>query len=97
MNQPKIDLTEMFAEHISDCDILESSSKCESFAEILAQIINENLPENVEMTDDEWDKLMICLEKFVENNLVDSAVEMVNEWIEDAREIEEAKRSAIYG
>lgn len=97
MSQSKIDLTEMFAEHIADLDLLESSNMCESFAEQLAISVNEDLPENVEMTDREWDKLMSCLTSFVENELADDAVAMVREWNEDARDYEEARRSAMYG
>lgn len=97
MNQSKIDLTEMFAEHIADLGLLESSNMCEGFAEELAQIINENLPENVEMTGSEWDSLMAHLETFVEDDLSDDAVAMVREWNEEARDYEKSREEAMYG
>lgn len=97
MSQSKIDLTEMFAEHIVELDLRESGSACESFAEVLAYIINDNLPENVEVTDSEWECLTIKLEDFVKDNLADDAFMLVDEWDESARELEEARRSAMCG
>ena len=91
MNQLKINLTEIFANHIIDLDLLESSNMCESFAEELAQIINENLPKNVEMTAAEFDNLVAHLETFVEDDLSDDAVATVHEWNEDARDYEKSR------
>lgn len=93
----KRSLTEMFAERIVDLDQLDYSRRSESFAEMLGETLVENLPNNVELTDDEWRKLQTYLQDFVEEELEDEAVGMVHEWNEDAREYEEAKRSAIYG
>lgn len=93
----KKSLTEMFAERIVDLDQLDYSRRSESFAEMLGETLVENLPNNVELTDDEWRKLQTYLQDFVEEELEDEAVGMVHEWNEDAREYEEAKRSAIYG
>ena len=93
----KRSLTEMFAERIVDLDQLDYSRRSESFAEMLGETLAENLPNNVELTDDEWRKLQTYLQDFVEEELEDEAVGMVHEWNEDAREYEEAKRSAIYG
>lgn len=87
----------MFAERIVDLDQLDYSRRSESFAEMLGETLVENLPNNVELTDDEWRKLQVYLQDFVEEELEDEAVGMVHEWIEDAQEYEEAKRSAIYG
>lgn len=93
----KKSLTEMFAERIVDLDQLDSSNRSESFAEMLGETLAESLPNDVELTDDEWRKLQAYLQDFVEEELEDEAVSMVYEWNEDAREYEEAKRSAIYG
>lgn len=93
----KKSLTEMFAERIVDLDQLDSSNRSESFAEMLGETLVESLPNDVELTDDEWRKLQTYLQDFVEEELEDEAVGMVHEWIEDAQEYEEAKRSAIYG
>lgn len=87
----------MFAERIVDLDQLDSSNRSESFAEMLGETLVESLPNDVELTDDEWCKLQTYLQNFVEEELEDEAVGMVHEWNEDAREYEEAKRSAIYG
>lgn len=93
----KRSLTEMFAERIVDLDQLDYSRRSESFAEMLGETLVESLPNDVELTDDEWRKLQTYLQDFVEEELEDEAVGMVQEWNEDAREYEEAKRSAIYG
>ena len=93
----KRSLTEMFAERIVDLDQLDSSNRSESFAEMLGETLVESQPNDVELTDDEWRKLQTYLQDFVEEELEDEAVGMVHEWNEDAREYEEAKRSAIYG
>lgn len=93
----KKSLTEMFAERIVDLDQLDSSNRSESFAEMLGETLVESLPNDVEPTDEEWRKLQTYLQDFVEEELEDEAVGMVHEWNEDAREYEEAKRSAIYG
>ncbi len=93
----KKSLTEMFAERIVDLDQLDYSRRSESFAEMLGETLVESLPNDVELTDDEWRKLQTYLQDFVEEELEDEAVGMVQEWNEDAREYEEAKRSAIYG
>lgn len=87
----------MFAERIVDLDQLDYSRRSESFAEMLGETLVESLPNDVELTDDEWRKLQTYLQDFVEEELEDEAVGMVHEWIEDAQEIAEAKRSAIYG
>lgn len=87
----------MFAERIVDLDQLDYSRRSESFAEMLGETLVESLPYDVELTDDEWRKLQTYLQDFVEEELEDEAVGMVHEWIEDAQEYEEAKRSAIYG
>lgn len=87
----------MFAERIVDLDQLDSSNRSESFAEMLGETLVESLPNDVELTDDEWRKLQTYLQDFVEEELEDEAIGMVHEWNEDAREYEEAKRSAIYG
>lgn len=87
----------MFAERIVDLDQLDYSRRSESFAEMLGETLAESLPDDVELTDDEWRKLQTYLQDFVEEELEDEAVGMVHEWNEDAREYEEAKRSAIYG
>lgn len=87
----------MFAERIVDLDQLDSSNRSESFAEMLGETLVESLPNDVELTDDEWRKLQTYLQDFVEEELEYEAVGMVHEWNEDAREYEEAKRSAIYG
>ena len=96
MSEIKISLTEMFAERISELDMLDSTNRSESFAEMLGETLVENLPENVELTDDEWRKLQVYLQDFVEEELEDEAVGMVHEWNEDARESyferEEARR-----
>lgn len=96
MSEIKISLTEMFAERISELDMLDSTNRSESFAEMLGETLVESLPENVELTDDEWRKLQVYLQDFVEEELEDEAVEMVHEWNEDARESyferEEARR-----
>lgn len=93
----KRSLTEMFAERIVDLDQLDYSRRSESFAEMLGETLAESLPNDVELTDDEWRKLQPYLHDFVEEELEDEAVGMVHGWNEDAREYEEAKRSAIYG
>ena len=93
----KKSLTEMFAERIVDLDQLDYSRRSESFAEMLGETLVGSLPNDVELTDDEWRKLQTYLQDFVEEELEDEAVGMVQEWNEDAREYEEAKRSAIYG
>lgn len=93
----KKSLIEMFAERIVDLDQLDYSRRSESFAEMLGETLVESLPNDVELTDDEWRKLQTYLQDFVEEELEDEAVGMVQEWNEDAREYEEAKRSAIYG
>lgn len=93
----KRSLTEMFAERIVDLDQLDYSRRSESFAEVLGETLTESLPDDVELTDDEWRKLQTYLQDFVEEELEDEAVGMVHEWNEDVREYEEAKRSAIYG
>lgn len=97
MNQPKISLTEMFAKYIADSDSIESADASNSFAEQLAITINENLSENVEMTDSEWDSLLAHLETFVEDDLSDDAVAMVREWDEEARDYEKSREEAMYG
>lgn len=96
MNEIKISLTEMFAERISGLDMLDSTSRSESFAEMIGETLVESLPNDVELTDDEWRKLRTYLQDFVEEELEDKAVGMVYEWNrdveEECREIEETKR-----
>lgn len=92
----KRSLTEMFAERIVDLDQLDYSSRSESFAEMIGETLVESLPNDVELTDDEWRKLRTYLQDFVEEELEDKAVGMVYEWNrdveEECREIEETKR-----
>lgn len=92
----KKSLTEMFAERIVDLDQIDYSRRSESFAEMLGETLVESLPNDVELTDDEWRKLRTYLQDFVEEELEDKAVGMVYEWNrdveEECREIEETKR-----
>lgn len=59
----------MFAERIVDLDQLDYSRRSESFAEMLGETLVENLPNNVELTDDEWRKLQTYLQDFGEEEL----------------------------
>ena len=93
----KINLAEMFAGHIADLDLRESPNICESFAEQLAITITENLPKNIELSDEEWRALMVSLEGFVENDLADDAVAMVRECDEDAQETYRERQEAARG
>ena len=87
----------MFADYIVELDMLDSANRSESFAESLLETLNENLPEDVELTNNEWHKLQASLQDFIEEELDEEAIGMVEGWNEDAQEYEEAKRSAIYG
>lgn len=83
----KITLAQTLAE-----DITENISN-EAFAECLAEILVENLPNHIELTDDEWNNLLKHLTDFVEEDLAEDAINIVHEWNENTQELEEERKN----
>lgn len=89
----KLTLTEILTKRICESG---SHNIAEDFAEELATTIHEEYQDEMEMTDDEWDKFNTALVKFIEDELLEDAEKLANDWSEDneewIKEREEASR-----
>lgn len=89
----KLTLTEFLAKRICESN---SQNITEDFAEEIATTIHEEYQDEMEMTNDEWDKFNTALVKFIEDELLEDAEKLAEEWTEDneewAKEREEASR-----
>lgn len=89
----KLTLTELLAKRICESD---SQNITENLAEEIAITIHEEYQDEMEMTNDEWDKLNTALAKFIECELLDDAEKLAKDWTEDneewVKEREEASR-----
>ncbi len=83
-------LTEVFARRIADGGCTD-----EEFADYMADCLVDGMPE-LDIALDENEKLMKCLTQLA-SELRDDAEELVDEWTEDYYDIQDAKRSALYG
>ena len=81
-------MTEIFADMISECDY-----DSDDFGEYLVEAIVDGLPK-LDIAEDEAEKLKKHLIAFAED-IEDDARETVKEWEENARDWEDARRSAI--
>lgn len=89
----KLTLIEFLAKRICES---ESQNIAEGFAEEIATTIHEEYQDEMEMTNDEWDKFNDALVKFIEDELLEDAEKLANDWSEDneewIKEREEASR-----
>lgn len=90
----KLTLTELLAKRICESN---SQNIAEDFAEELATTIHEEYQDEMEMTNDEWDKFNTTLVKFIEDELLEDAEKLAKDWTEDNAEWIKEREEASHG
>lgn len=90
----KLTLTEFLAKRICESG---SHNVTENLAEEIATTIHEEYQNEMEMTNDEWDKFNTTLVKFIESELLEDAEKLAKDWTEDNEEWIKEREEASHG
>lgn len=91
----KDNLVELFAEQLTNLGLSGTVSDCENFAEYLIDSLADNLPADVEMTEEEYNTLKEYIQEFIEKHLLAEAKSLAMDYEKEAQDEYDDRQEAL--